>query len=418
MPPPAIGPGEWNEPCAVQPSAVPPIPGSARRCRFAPRSSSSATTVAVAPPGGVVQRGPSHLTRQVDRDAEVEQEPGRLRAALRRGLVERLEELAPDALRPRRILARDPLRARAVTGEAEPDQLVDRPDLAPRAQLDEQLAEVRAAHAPRETVGRALVLRDPGVHVGAVLHEQADDLRRALAVDRPQQRALDLASRAVLEQQPDLRGILGVERVCQRVGPLDARARVEQQAQADVIGGLGRMVDGLAVVRVGARREQQRGHPRLMGDPRRAVERAERAELGVLPARVRVGARVEQRPRAVQQPIRALAAEEGGVGHVEQRQPRARSRRPRRRAGIARERRAHALGLPEHERGVESLAAQVGVEREQLPGVVAAAVGRLLDEPARALLAGHRLRLRAVHEPRPARLAELARDRELRVGEA
>ena len=100
-----------------------------------------------------------------------------------------------DALGPLRILAREPLRARAVAGEAEPDQLVDRPDLAPRAQLGEQLAEVRAAHPPGEAVGRALVLLVPGVHVGAVLDEQADDLRRALAVDRPQQRALDLAGR-------------------------------------------------------------------------------------------------------------------------------------------------------------------------------------------------------------------------------
>ena len=250
-----------------------------------------------------------------------------------------------------------------------------------------------------------------------MLHEQADDLGRALAVDRPQQRALDLAACVVLEQQPDLRGILGVERVRQRVGPLHARARVEQQPQAAVVGGLGRVVDGLVVVRVRARLEQQRGHARLVGDARRAVERAERAELRVLPARVRVGAGVEQRPRAVEQPVGALAAEEGGVRDVEQRQPLARAGRPGRRPRIARERRPHPLGLAEHERRVEPLAAEVGVEREQRLGVVAAAVGRLLHQPARAVLARHRLRLRAAHEPRPARLAELARDRELRVGE-
>ena len=73
------------------------------------------------------------------------------------------------------------------------------------------------------------------------------------------------------------------------------------------------MVDGLVVVGVRARLEQQRRHARLVGDARRAVERAERAELRVLPARVGVGAGVEQRPRAREQPVGALAAEEGGV---------------------------------------------------------------------------------------------------------
>ena len=182
--------------------------------------------------------------------------------------------------------------------------------------------------------------------------------------------------------------------------------------------GLGRVVDGLAVVRVRARREQQRGHARLVRDAGRAVERAERAELRVLPARVRVGAGVEQRPRAGDQPVGALAAEEGGVRDVEQRQP-ARARRrgrvaaPASRASAARTR----VRLAEHERRVEPLAAEVRVEREQRLGVVAPAVGRLLHEPPRAVLARDRLRLGAAHEPRPARLAELARDRELRVGE-
>ena len=102
---------------------------------------------------------------------------------------------------------------------------------------------------------------------------------------------------------------------------------------------------------------------------------------------------------------------------VEQRQPLARADRPGRRARVARERCPHALGLAEHERRVEPLAAELRVEREQRLGVVAPSVGRLPHELPRAVLARDRLRLRPVHEPRPARLAELARDGELRVGE-
>ena len=98
--------------------------------------------VTVAPPGGVVQRRAAHLPREVDRDAEVEQQLDRERPALRRRLVERLEELGPDPLRALRVLGREPQRTVAVAREAEPDQLVDRADLAPRAQLREQLAEV------------------------------------------------------------------------------------------------------------------------------------------------------------------------------------------------------------------------------------------------------------------------------------
>ena len=49
--------------------------------------------------------------------------------------------------------------------------------------------------------------------------------------------------------------------------------------------------------------------------------------------------------------------------------------------------------------------------------MVAAAVARLLHKPQGAVRACDGLRLGAVDEPRPARLAELACDRELRIGE-
>ena len=102
---------------------------------------------------------------------------------------------------------------------------------------------------------------------------------------------------------------------------------------------------------------------------------------------------------------------------VEQRQPVARPGRPGRRARVAREHRPHALGLAQHERRVQPVPSQIRVEREQRLGVVAAAVARLLHEPAGAVRACDGLRLGAVDEPRPARLAELACDRELRIGE-
>ena len=53
--------------------------------------------------GPTTRRGAAacrHLARQVDPDAEVEQDPDRVRAALRGRLVERLEVLAPHAARP------------------------------------------------------------------------------------------------------------------------------------------------------------------------------------------------------------------------------------------------------------------------------------------------------------------------------
>ena len=397
MPPPATGPGEWKEPCAVEASGVAPWSAARRRIRAAREQ--ELDDVAVAPPRARVQRGAARCARPVDRQTELEQDLDGRGPALGRRLVQRLGELGPHPLGARGVGRREPLRALAVAGEAEADQLVDRADLAPRAELGEHLAEVRPAHPPREPVRRTLVLLVPGVRVRAGGDQHPQHLRRAAAVDRPQQRALDLVARLVVEQEPQHLRPLGVEAVRDRVRALDARARVEQEAQAGVVAGLGRVVDGLVVVRVRARLEQQRGHPRLVRDARGAVERAERAELGVLPARVRVGAGVEQRPRAGDEPAGPLAAEERGVARVEQRQPVARAARPRREARG----RAPAPRAPARRRRGRApcrSAAEVGVEREQRLGVVEAPVRW---PPPRAAAPGPRAR-----PPRPRRAARAA----------
>jgi hypothetical protein len=159
--------------------------GLARRVRTA--GEQRGDDVAVAPPRGVVQRRAAALAGAVDRDAELEQDLDRLAPALGRRLVQRVGELGPDALGALRVLRGELQRPVAVAGAGEPDQLVDRPDLAPRAELSQQLAHVRPAHPPREPVGRALVPRVPRVHVGAGLDQHPQHLRRAPAVDRPQQ---------------------------------------------------------------------------------------------------------------------------------------------------------------------------------------------------------------------------------------
>ena len=114
--------------------------GLARRVRAA--GEQRRDDVAVAPPRGVVQRRAAALARAADRDAELEQDLHRLAPALGRRLVQRLGELGPHALGPRGVSRRQLERPVAVAGEREPDQLVDRPDLAPRAELGQQLADV------------------------------------------------------------------------------------------------------------------------------------------------------------------------------------------------------------------------------------------------------------------------------------
>ena len=344
MPPPATGPGEWKEPCAVQAerrgAVVGVAPSGPRRARAgAGRRRRGPTTLRWC--SGV----PPRSSRPVDRNAQLEQDLDGCGPALGRRLVQRLGELRPHPLGARGVGRREPLRALAVAGEAEPDQLVDRPDLAPRAELGEHLADVRPAHPPREPVRRALVLLVPGVRVRPGGDQHPQHLRRAAPVDRPQQRALDLAPGLVIEQEPQHRRPLGVEAVRDRVRALDARARVEQQAQAGVVGGLGRVVDGLVVVRVRARLEQQRGHPRLVRDARRAVERAERAELGVLPARVgSAPASSSARAQATSPPVRSRRGTRSGTGRA------AAASRARRPAALAGRGRAPAPRAPARRR--------------------------------------------------------------------
>ena len=139
VPPPAIGPGEWNEPCAVQPSGVPPMPGSATAVASAPRASSAATTSpcphqapwcsGVPPICPGRPTGTPSSSRSSTPRAAPPPPPGGAPRRTRCG-----------ALHALRVRGRQAQRAVAVAGEAEPDQLVDRADLAARAELGEHLA--------------------------------------------------------------------------------------------------------------------------------------------------------------------------------------------------------------------------------------------------------------------------------------
>jgi hypothetical protein len=205
--------------------------------------------------------------------------------------------------------------------------------------------------------------------------------------------------------------------VGQRHRARHARAGVEQQLQARRVLRAGGAAQRAPVVGVGACGEQQGGEARLVGDARRAVQRAHAVIPVVLPDGVGVGAGAQQRLRAGDEAIGALAAEEGGVRDVEQRLPPAQPKRPQRPARIARQRRGHALGVAEHQRGVKGDARQRGVEREQRLGIVTPPAGRPLHQRAGALVASHVARLRLAHERGPAARAELAGDRQLRIGE-
>jgi hypothetical protein len=148
-----------------------------------------------------------------------------------------------------------------------------------------------------------------------------------------------------------------------------------------------------------------------------AVQRRHALVLPVLPRGVRIGARAQQRLGAGQQPVGARAAEEGRVGDVEQRLPAARAERAARRVGAGRQGGADALVVAQHEGRGERLARQAGIERKQRLGVLAARARGPLDQRACAVSARHGTRLGVAYERGPAAGAELARDRQLRVGE-
>ena len=183
-----------------------------------------------------------------------------------------------------------------------------------------------------------------------------------------------------------------VERVCERVRPSRHRAVLEQEAQALGALGLGRVVDGLVVVRVGAVLEQQARRLRVVDDAGGAVERGHRAVL-VRVRRVRVGAPLQQLPDE------AARREHGLAGVVEGRPAARAARRVR-------------------------IAAPAASEDERGPRVVGERGQRLehrLCPPAPSVRRGQHERVGAglgrCDEPRPAGVALLPRDHELRPRE-
>jgi hypothetical protein len=110
-------------------------------------------------------------------------------------------------------------------------------------------------------------------------------------------------------------------------------------------------------------------------------------------------------------------AEERGVTDVQERRPVARCERPASQPGIATERRRDALAVAEQERRDEAGVGQLRVSLEVPLGLVAGRLGRGLDEAGEPLLVGRAVGLDGVLEVGPARVAELARDRALCVGE-
>ena len=313
---------------------------------------------------------------------------------------------APGASRRRRRGRRPAARRAARRGAARPARRAARPGRAGRCARRRR----RACGPCRRTTPRGR-RRAP--------RAAAPSAAGRLGAHGPLQRVLALAPlpRAALEQHPRRAQAAALRGVGERHRAADARAGVEQQLQARRVLGAGGDAQRAPVVGIGAGFEQQRRQPRLVGEAGGAVQRrhalvpsSSHAAFGSAPA-------PQQRIGAGDEAVGALAAEEGRVGDVEQRLPAARAERAARRAGIARpapRRRARRRPAPARRR---ARARQAGIERQQRLGVVAAPARRPLDERAGALAARHGPRLRVAHERRPAARAELARDRQLRVGE-
>ena len=284
-----------------------------------------------------------------------------------------------------------------------------------------------SARSGRPLRTRDRVRRAPGaverrLEVGAVLDEQPHHLRRGVPAHGPLQRVLALAPvrRAAREQHPRRVQPSALRRVRERHRAAEARARVEQQLEACRVLGAGRDPQRAAVVGVGSGREQQRRQPRLVREAGSAVQRAScardssssHAAFGV-----RAGARAGPRRR---RRGRRCARRRGRPSRRRRAAAPSRARRAggSRAAGVARPaRRRRARCRPAPARRRAPPARQAGIERQQRLGIVAPRARRPFDERPRALAARHRPRLRLAHERRPAAGAELARDRQLRVGE-
>ncbi len=165
------------------------------------------------------------------------------------------------------------------------------------------------------------------------------------------------------------------------------------------------MVQRLAVVGIGAPGEQDARETRLVRDAGGAIERALFAELGMRVRRIRIGARVEQALGRRDERVAARSTEVARVRDVEKRLP---AEWGQGRPWID----VHRRSQHECRGGERAHDRRVGLEQGVC--VVDPIGGRGTHERLGALAQARRLPLGAPDERGPARLAELARHRELR----
>ena len=179
VPPPATGPGEWNEPWAVHISGV--APPSASRAGSAPRASSAATTSPwphhAAWCSGVPPRSPGRSigTPSSSRISD------RLAPALGRRLVQRLGELGPHALGARRVCA--PRAAAPRRGRRRSRARSARRPARPRAARRARPAARRGRGGPSATRARTACARSAASH--AFTSAPASTSIRSTSGERP-----------------------------------------------------------------------------------------------------------------------------------------------------------------------------------------------------------------------------------------
>ena len=283
-------------------------------------------------------------------EADLEHDPRGREVALGRCVHEHVAVALLEALEQPGIRGEDGLHRRAVGAPQRAEQLVGGGGAGGAEQVEQ-------VGAPAPDGQRGVAERDRRPVGEQELYVRAGAVARQRGLDHPLELGplAFLLRHTALQQQPQPLDVVVAQHVPQRVGTADVRAGVQQQQQARVVAALAGVVERLVVVRRGPALEQQRRHARLVGDPRGAVECAERAELRVLPGRVRVGAGVEQQPGAVEQVVGALGPEQLGVGHMEQREPGPFAQRPVDEARIGREGAFELYSVPPPERFVEAV---------------------------------------------------------------
>ena len=364
----------------------------------APRRSSRSTVPPRPCHAGLVQRAAAHVSAGVERCADVDEQGGGLDAPVECRDQERLPELGPRGVRQRGLACDPRERCLPVAAQAVAEQPVGLARDRRRAELGEQLGEIRPSARDREGVRgvpRPVVER---LEIGTLFGQQAHDARGPVPVDRPRESQVTLVPalalrRPVVEQQRDELDVLAIEGVGERVRAGDGRSCVEQEPDAGEIGRLGSVVQRLVVVRGRAVLEQEPREPRLVRDARRAVERALRPELGILVRAVRVGACVEQALGRRDERVGAGTPEVARVGDVHERQP---AQRLERGARIDRD------GLAEHERGGRQRAHERRVDLQQRVGVVDPPRRGGAHERLGALARRRRLQLASAHQGGPA----------------